>query len=103
MQRRQRPSASISSASKLHTQQALAALELMQAERGLIMLLDNDSELQVRTYHNIELEEIAGVEFRISNSITNQVVTTGKSILMTGNTPSTNVGFDLQAFAIKFC
>jgi len=56
------------------------AIELMAAERGLIMLLDNDGELQVRTYHNIKPEEIAGVEFRISSSITNQVVTTGKSI-----------------------
>ena len=56
------------------------AIELMQAERGLIMLLGDDDELRVRTAHNLRQEEMAGDDFRISNSIASQVATTGKSI-----------------------
>ncbi|MCK4607423.1 MAG: GAF domain-containing protein [candidate division Zixibacteria bacterium] len=56
------------------------AIELMQAERGLIMLLDDDNELQVRTAHNLRQEDMTGENFRISSSIASQVAATGRSI-----------------------
>jgi len=56
------------------------AIELMQAERGLIMLLDDDSELQIRTAHNLGRKEMMQEEFRISNSVVTKVAKTGKSI-----------------------
>ncbi|MCK4461185.1 MAG: GAF domain-containing protein [candidate division Zixibacteria bacterium] len=56
------------------------AIELMQAERGLIMLLDKNGALQIRTAYNLCQEEMMEEEFRISNSVTSQVAATGKSV-----------------------
>ena len=56
------------------------AIELMQAERGLIMLLDENGALQIRTAYNLCQEEMMEEEFRISNSVTSQVAATGKSV-----------------------
>jgi len=56
------------------------AIELMQAERGLIMLLDENGALQVRSAYNLHKEEIMEEQFKISRSITSQVALTGKSI-----------------------
>lgn len=56
------------------------AIELMQAERGLVMLLDENGELQVRSAYNLCKEEIMDEDFKVSNSITTKVASTGKSI-----------------------
>lgn len=56
------------------------AVELMQAERGLIMLLDDNSELQVKSAFNLEQAEMMEEEFKISSSIAKQVAETGKSV-----------------------
>ena len=56
------------------------AIELMQAERGLIMLLDEDGQLQVRTAYNLCREEMMDEDFKISSSITSQVASNGKSV-----------------------
>jgi len=56
------------------------AIELMQAERGLVMLLDDNGELQVRSVYNLHREETMEEDFKISRSITSQVALTGKSI-----------------------
>ncbi len=56
------------------------AVELMQAERGLIMLLDDNGELQVRSAYNLHQEETMEEGFKISRSITTQVASTGKSV-----------------------
>ncbi len=56
------------------------AIELMQAERGLIMLLTKDDELQVKTAYNLREEDILDEDFRVSSSITSQVASTGKSV-----------------------
>jgi len=56
------------------------AIELMRAERGLIMLTDEHGELQIRTAYNLCREEMMEEEFRISNSVTSQVASTGRSI-----------------------
>lgn len=56
------------------------AIELMQAERGLIMLLDENNQLQVRTAYNLCKEQMMDEDFKVSNSVTSKVADTGKSI-----------------------
>lgn len=56
------------------------AVELMQAERGLVMLLDETGELQVKSAYNLCREEMMEEDFRISGSVTAQVAQTGKSV-----------------------
>ena len=56
------------------------AIELMQAERGLIMLLDEHDQLQVRSAYNLCKEQMMDEDFRISNSITSQVASSGKPV-----------------------
>ncbi len=56
------------------------AVELLSAERGFIMLLDNAGKLQYKTAHNIQREETREEHFKISNSIANRVAQTGKSV-----------------------
>lgn len=55
-------------------------IELMQAERGLIMLLDDHGKLQVRSAYNLCQEEMMEEDFKISNSITSKVANTSKSV-----------------------
>lgn len=56
------------------------AIELMQAERGLIMLLNDNGDLQVKAAYNLDQEEMVQDEFVISRSIAKEVAQTGKSI-----------------------
>ncbi|HDL03632.1 MAG: hypothetical protein DRP46_01095 [Candidatus Zixiibacteriota bacterium] len=56
------------------------AIELLSAERGFIMLLDDNGKLQFKTAHNLRKEEMTDNDFKISNSIANEVAQTGKSI-----------------------
>ncbi len=56
------------------------AIELLSAERGFIMLLDDNGELQFKTAHNIGKESLDQEDFRISRSIANKVAETGKSV-----------------------
>jgi signal transduction histidine kinase len=56
------------------------AIELLQAERGFIMLLDEKGELQFKTAYNLCKESMMDEDFRISNSIANTVASTGKSV-----------------------
>lgn len=56
------------------------AIELLQAERGFIMLLDKNGDLQFRTAHNINEEMMEDDDFKISNSIANDVAHSGKAV-----------------------
>ncbi len=56
------------------------AIELMQAERGLVMLLDDNKELQIKAAFNLESEKMTPEELKISSTITKQVVNTAKAI-----------------------
>lgn len=58
----------------------MKAIELMQAERGLIMLLDNAGDLQVRAVYNLCREDMVQDEFKISTSIARQVARSGRSV-----------------------
>ncbi|MEW5922393.1 MAG: ATP-binding protein [Candidatus Zixiibacteriota bacterium] len=56
------------------------AIELLSAERGFIMLLDEAGRLQFKTAYNLCKEEMTDNDFKISNSIANEVARTGKSV-----------------------
>ncbi len=56
------------------------AIELLGAERGFIMLLDDFGALQCKTAYNISSKELSGEGLRISNSIATKVAKTGKAI-----------------------
>ena len=56
------------------------AIELLGAERGFIMLLDDFGELQFKTAYNIPSKDFSGEGLRISNSIATKVAKTGKAI-----------------------
>lgn len=56
------------------------SVNLLQAERGFLMLLDDQGKLQFKTAHNINKEQLNSEDLRISTTIANMVVRTGKSI-----------------------
>ncbi len=56
------------------------AIKLLRAERGFLMLLDQEGNLQFKTAHNICKESLSKEDFRISMSIASGVAKTGKSI-----------------------
>lgn len=56
------------------------SVNLFNAERGFLMLLDHDNRLQFKTAHNIKKEQLNSEDMRISTTIANSVVKTGKSI-----------------------
>jgi len=56
------------------------AIKLLGAERGFLMLLDDEGNLQFKTAHNICKESLSKEDFRISMSIATSVAKTGKSI-----------------------
>lgn len=56
------------------------AIKLLRAERGFLMLLDDEDNLQFKTAHNICKEALSKEDFRISMSIASSVAKTGKSV-----------------------
>ena len=56
------------------------AIELLKAERGFLMLLDQEGNLQFKTAHNLVKEALSQDDFKISMSIANQVAQTGISV-----------------------
>lgn len=56
------------------------AVEMLQAERGIIMLLDDSGTLQIKSVYNLEADNLSDEDHRISQSVASQVATTGKAI-----------------------
>ena len=56
------------------------AINLLGAERGFLMLLDENGELQFKTAHNISKESLGHEDFKISRTTANKVAQTGESI-----------------------
>ncbi len=56
------------------------AIDILSAERGYIMLLDENGELKIKTAYNIASENSENRGYRISNSIAEQTAITGRSI-----------------------
>jgi len=58
-------------------------VRLTGAERGFLMLKDENGELTTRLARNWEQESLESEEFKISNTIINRVVTEGQAVLTT--------------------
>jgi two-component system NtrC family sensor kinase len=56
------------------------AIELMKAERGFLMLLDDSNQLRFRTVYNLCKEELMQEDFKFSGSVANKVALTGESV-----------------------
>jgi two-component system, NtrC family, sensor kinase len=56
------------------------AIELMKAERGFLMLLDENNQLQFRTVYNLCKEELMQEDFKFSGSVANKVAHSGESV-----------------------
>jgi len=56
------------------------ASELLKAERGFLMLLDSEGQLQFKTAHNIKKQELDKTDLQISTTIAEGVVKTGRSL-----------------------
>jgi PAS domain S-box-containing protein len=55
------------------------SIELLKAERGFLMLLDSDGKLQFKTTHNIKKQELDQSDLKVSTTIAEGVVKTGRS------------------------
>jgi signal transduction histidine kinase len=60
-----------------------AIIQLTEAERGFLMLLDDDGRLQVRIARDFDQETLESGEFSVSGTITRQVVNTGEPVVTT--------------------
>lgn len=56
------------------------SIRLLNAERGFLMLLDENSKLTFKTAHNIKKEQMDSEDMRISTTIADMVVKTGESV-----------------------
>ena len=56
------------------------SIELLKAERGFLMLLDSDGKLQFKIAHDIKKQEITKNDLRVSTTIAEGVVKSGKSL-----------------------
>ena len=75
-------------------------IRLTGAERGFLMLRDEDGNLTIRIARNWEQESIDASEFEISRTVVNRVVDEGKPIVTTN--AQEDPRFDAQASVIAF-
>jgi len=60
-----------------------AIIKLTGAERGFLMLLDDDGNLVPRVARNIDQQTLESGDFRVSRTVTRQVVDSGQPVLTT--------------------
>ncbi|MFN8374523.1 MAG: GAF domain-containing protein [Anaerolineae bacterium] len=60
-----------------------AIIQLTGAERGFLMLRDDDGGLQVRAARNLDQQTIGGEDFKYSRTVANQVLDGGKAVVTT--------------------
>lgn len=63
-----------------------AVIQLTGAERGFLMLRDDDGGLRVVAARNFDQETLGTEEFKFSRTIANEVLDTGKSVVTTNAT-----------------
>jgi K+-sensing histidine kinase KdpD len=60
-----------------------AIIQLTGAERGFLMLRDDDGGLTVKAARNLDQQTLTSENFKFSRTITNQVLDSGKAVLTT--------------------
>ena len=63
-----------------------AIIKLTGAERGFLMLSDDDGNLRIEVARNVDQRSLAGAEFDYSRTISNFVLDTGEAVLTTNAT-----------------
>jgi transcriptional regulator with GAF, ATPase, and Fis domain len=58
-----------------------AIIQLSNAERGFLMLQDDDGGLTVKAARNFDQQTIASEDFKFSRTVVNQVLDSGEAIL----------------------
>ena len=56
------------------------SIKLLHAERGFLMLLDDQGKLQFKTAHNIKKEQLDSQDMKISTTLANMVVKSGNAV-----------------------
>jgi len=72
-----------------------AIIQLTGAERGFLMLRDDDGRIEVMVARNYDQQTLSGNQFQFSRTIVNTVIDTGESILTTN--ASEDPRFNMQA------
>lgn len=60
-----------------------AVIQITRAERGFIMLRDDDGELTVKVARNMDQQSVSNDAFQFSRSITNHAIDSGEAVLTT--------------------
>lgn len=60
-----------------------AVIQLTGAERGFLMLKNDDGELQVKAARNLDQQTLSSQEFKFSRTVANKVLDEGKAIITT--------------------
>jgi signal transduction histidine kinase len=60
-----------------------AIIELTGAERGFLMLRDDDGQLEVKAARNLDQQTLTSDQFKYSRSVVSQVLDSGESIMTT--------------------
>lgn len=60
-----------------------AIIQLTNAERGFLLLRDDDGQVGVRAARNLDQQTLSSDQFRYSRTIVNQVMDTGESVVTT--------------------
>lgn len=58
-------------------------IQLTNAERGFLLLRDDDGQLEVKAARNLDQQTLSSDKFRYSRTIVNQVIDTGESVVTT--------------------
>lgn len=75
-----------------------AIIQITEAERGFLMLLDDDGKLEVRVARNLDRETIESGAFAVSRTITREVVNSGEPVVTTN--AQTDPRFSNQASVV---
>ena len=59
-----------------------SAMMLTKAERGFLMLFQKDGKLEFKVTRNIDTKAVVGGEFKISRTVVNEVLATGKPLFL---------------------
>jgi diguanylate cyclase (GGDEF)-like protein len=59
-----------------------SAISLTRAERGFLMFVNKDSNLEFKVTRNIDRKTLEGEKFEISRTVVNRILATGKSLFL---------------------
>lgn len=76
-------------------------IELVQAERGFLVLRGEDGELKVRIARGIDTVDLEDEDFALSRTIVKQVVSSGESVLTTNAQEDPRFGMEASVVSLQ--